>query len=180
MSTVFRLCRRAAGTLPVWHGKADVRQVSSALLPARTPRASSRHHALRRAAHVVEASADELAALVGQLSQGTCDLNSSMPFATGRHGHFRFGKRFKLRYFDAKFAGFGGQFFPGERPRPLRGELVAQPRRLMVVAYDEMLAGRQFDERFDEERMFAGAVEFAHVQHSVRADVVFSGHDFSG
>ena len=133
MSAVSGLCQCAAGTLSVWLGKANVRQVSSALLPARTPRAGARHHALRRAAHVVGASADELAALVGQLPQGTVDLNSSMSFAAGRYRHRRFAQRFELGDFDAEFAGFGGQFFPSERPRPLRGELVAQPRRFMAV-----------------------------------------------
>jgi hypothetical protein len=59
------------------------------------------------------------------LAQGFFGLNLSMPIASGRHGHCRFAKRFKLRDFDAEFAGFGGQFFPGECPRPLRGELVA-------------------------------------------------------
>ena len=84
-----------------------------------------------------------------------------MAFATRRHRHCRFAQRFELRDFDAEFIRTSNQVFPSECPRPLRGELVAHPHRVVAVQQDEMPADRKFDEGFDDQWMFDGAVEFA-------------------
>ena len=61
------LRERAIGSLPVRRGKADVRQVSGALLPKSAPGTSARGDALRRPAHVVGASPFKSSSLAGRV-----------------------------------------------------------------------------------------------------------------
>ncbi len=67
--------RRAAGAVPVRRAEADVRQLPGALLPARTARTGARHHAPRRAAHVVGTSRPESAALAGWFQENAPGVN---------------------------------------------------------------------------------------------------------
>ena len=64
------LCLRAARSMPIRRGEADLRPLSGALLSEGAPRPGARRHAVRRSAHALGASRSELAALGRRLAVG--------------------------------------------------------------------------------------------------------------
>lgn len=92
----------------------------------------------------------------------------------------RFGDAagFELGGFNADFARKAHEVFPGERVRPLRGELVAERHRIVIVEQDEVVANGQFELGLEDEAVFHGARNGTDVHDFVRADEAFSVPEF--
>ena len=85
-----------------------------------------------------------------------------------RHGRGGFNHRPELGDFHPEFLRALRQVFPGKRVRPLRGKLVAQRHRIVVIQDYKMVADREVQPGADDEAVFYGTGN--------RADI----HDFVG
>ena len=65
---------------------------------------------------------------------------------------------------------------PGEGVGPLRGELIVERHRVMVVEKNEVVANPQFQPLFDDESVFDGTGYWPDVHDFIRANEVFSLH----
>ena len=77
MPAIVRLRRDAIGTLPVWHGKTHVRQLSSPLLPACAAGTGQGGDALRRPAHALAAPDFKPIPLAGRFPQSASSVSHS-------------------------------------------------------------------------------------------------------
>ena len=101
-------------------------------------------------------------------------VRSLIATAGGDNRLGRGAKRLQLRDLNAYLAGNVNEVLPGESVRPLRGELVAERDRIMVVEQDEVVANGKLEEGLHNEPMFHGARNGTHVHDLVLADEVFS------
>ena len=89
-------------------------------------------------------------------------------------GRFRFGNGFLQGFefgdLDAKFVRAFDQVLPGERSRPLGGELVVERDGIVVVEQDEMAADRKVKPGLNDQAVFDRTGNWTHVHDLIRSD----------
>src|SRR5262245_4958120 len=96
-----------------------------------------------------------------------------MVATTFRCVRFPGGGCFQLGDLHAELFRAFDEMFPGERARPLGGELIVKRHGIMVVEQDEMIADRKVKPGAYDEAVLDGARDWANVHYSVCASEVF-------